>query len=49
MQYRRESDNDARRPERAAATQTGAGEDRLGWMCSAEPNHFHYESLVARP
>lgn len=49
MQYRRESDNDARRLEPALRTSTGAGVDRLGWMCDVEPDHFHYAQLAMRP
>lgn len=48
MQFRRESDNDARRPVRSAAAATPRAEDRLGWMCALEPDHFQYEQLVVR-
>jgi hypothetical protein len=48
MQFRRESDNDARRSERRVGGST-AGSDRLGWMCSTEPDHFQYQQLAARP
>ena len=41
MQFMRESDNDARRPEKAVPA-TSAAEDRMGWMCSVEPGHFRY-------
>jgi hypothetical protein len=49
MQFRRESDNEARRPERPVPASTLAGEDRLGWMCGLEPDHFQYEQLARRP
>jgi hypothetical protein len=42
MQFMRESDNDARRPDRAIVVSTSAAEDRMGWMCSTEPDHFRY-------
>jgi hypothetical protein len=48
MQFRRESDNEARRTDRRAPASTSAV-DRLGWMCSVEPDHFHYQQLAARP
>lgn len=49
MQFRRESDNDARRRDRSVPTATAAVMDRLGWMCTLEPDHFHYAQLAARP
>jgi len=48
MQFRRESDNDARRSGRSLPT-TASEVDRLGWMCTIEPDHFHYAQLAARP
>ena len=49
MQFRRESDNDARRPDHSAAASAPPVEDRLGWMCTLEPDHFNYEQLATRP
>jgi hypothetical protein len=40
MQFSRESDNDARRPDRVLARTAAAVDDRMGWMCSAAPEHF---------
>ena len=40
MQYARESDNDARRPTRLLTAVAAAAGDRMGWMCSAVPDHF---------
>jgi hypothetical protein len=48
MQFRRESDNDARRPERSIPVSTSRSDDRLGWMCALEPDHFQYQQLVVR-
>ena len=42
MQFMRESDNDARRPEAPVRISTSAADDRMGWMCSSEPGHFRY-------
>ena len=50
MQFRRESDNDARRLGRSVPTAAiSAVMDKLGWMCTLEPDHFHYAQLAARP
>lgn len=48
MQFRRESDNDARRPEPSRRQALSADGDRLGWMCTVEPDHFNYEQLAVR-
>ena len=42
MQFVRESDNDARQPDRRATAVTPGGVDRMGWMCSLEPAHFSH-------
>ena len=42
MQFMRESDNDARRPERVVPATGSAVEDKLGWMCSTDAGHFRY-------
>jgi hypothetical protein len=42
MQFVRESDNDARQPDRRATAVTPGGIDRMGWMCSLEPAHFSH-------
>jgi hypothetical protein len=49
MQFRRESDNDARRLDRSVPAPTAAVVDRLGWMCTLEPDHFNHAQLVRRP
>ena len=48
MQFRRQSDNDARRPERSVRAAPSPAGDRLGWMCTLEPDHFNYEQLAVR-
>jgi hypothetical protein len=42
MQFMRESDNDARRPDRVVPAAGSASEDKLGWMCTADAGHFRY-------
>jgi hypothetical protein len=45
MQFMRESDNDARRAEPLLSAAAAAVEDRMGWMCSLEPDHFRSAGL----
>jgi hypothetical protein len=45
MQFMRESENDARRPEPLLSAAAAAVEDRMGWMCSVEPDHFRSGGL----
>jgi hypothetical protein len=44
MQFARESDNDARRAPGTVplAPAAAAAHDRMGWMCSTEPDHFRF-------
>ena len=39
MQFRRESENDARK-DPAASAKSAAGHDPMGWSCSKDPDHF---------
>jgi hypothetical protein len=40
MQFRRESENDARKDPAAASPKSAAGHDPMGWSCSKDPDHF---------
>ena len=38
MQFRRESENDARKV--PAVAKSASGHDPMGWSCSKDPDHF---------
>ena len=40
MQFRRESENEARKGPAAASAKSPAGHDPMGWSCSKDPDHF---------
>ena len=40
MQFRRESENDARKDAGAAPAKSAGGQDPMGWSCSKDPDHF---------
>jgi hypothetical protein len=40
MQFRRESENDARKDPAAASAKSATGHDPMGWSCSKDPDHF---------
>jgi hypothetical protein len=40
MQFRRESENDARLDPGTVPAKSASGHDPMGWSCSKDPEHF---------